>query len=206
MGTGFGWGTDEAQPARGGRSGATQQTTQVGAVFSSGGSYQPSPTHGREQVLHSEYSPPLSSAQFAAESGLQGGSPYGDRDNTRGFGDTGHSCIRLHAPAGGGNAMGNGFGWGDEPAVPLSARSGRSQDAYASHMAAQNAGPGQMTSASMGFQVGSQVRYKQIGKAGIESMAVIVAIEPAASRKDNYRVQFQDGSERNTSQDRLTPT
>jgi len=39
----------------------------------------------------------------------------------------------------------------------------------------------------------------------VQSLAVIVAIENPLSRKDNYRIQFQDGSERNTSQDRLTP-
>jgi hypothetical protein len=48
-----------------------------------------------------------------------------------------------------------------------------------------------------------QVIYTQIGKAKLESLAVIVAIEPAATRKDNYRIQFEDGRERNTSEDRL---
>lgn len=38
-----------------------------------------------------------------------------------------------------------------------------------------------------------------------QSLAVIVGIDNPLSRKDNYRIQFQDGSERNTSQDRITP-
>ena len=46
--------------------------------------------------------------------------------------------------------------------------------------------------------------YKQIGKAGIQSAAVIVEIEPAAARRDNYRIRFEDGRERNTTIDRLS--
>ena len=53
------------------------------------------------------------------------------------------------------------------------------------------------------MSVAVQVIYTQIGKAKLESLAVIVAIEPAATRKDNYRIQFEDGRERNTSEDRL---
>ena len=46
--------------------------------------------------------------------------------------------------------------------------------------------------------------YKQVGKAGIQSAAVIVEIEPAAERRDNYRIRFEDGRERNTTIDRLS--
>jgi hypothetical protein len=39
----------------------------------------------------------------------------------------------------------------------------------------------------------------------LQSLAVIVGIDNPLARKDNYRIQFQDGSERNTSQDRISP-
>ena len=41
------------------------------------------------------------------------------------------------------------------------------------------------------------------GKAGTESLAVIVDIEAVGSRKDNYRIRFEDGRERNVSEDKL---
>lgn len=99
--------------------------------------------------------------------------------------------------------MGSSFGWGEENQAP--ATPNRPKDAYAEHMLAQ-AGSGVSPSASsQQFAVGSQVVYTQIGKAKLESLAVIVGIEPAATRKDNYRIQFEDGRERNTSEDRLAP-
>lgn len=121
---------------------------------------------------------------------------------SRGFGDTGGSSIRLHASPGGSNAMGSGFSWSDEPVGPKERR--RSADAYAEYMTEQKGMGLPQTARSMELQVGSQVIYKQIGKAGIESVAVIVEIEPATSRKDNYRIRFEDGRERNTSQDRIS--
>lgn len=60
------------------------------------------------------------------------------------------------------------------------------------------------TAFSRQLQVGSHVTYKQVGKAGIQSAAVIVEIEPAAARRDNYRIRFEDGRERNTTIDRLS--
>ena len=100
MGTGFSWGAEDPAPSRGRRAqvggGGVSQTSQAGSVYSGGGAYQSSPSYGREQAPQSEYSPPMSSAQYAAETGLQSSSPYGkDRENTKGFGDTGNSCIRF---------------------------------------------------------------------------------------------------------------
>ena len=120
---------------------------------------------------------------------------------SRGFGDTGGSSIRLRASPGGGNAMGSGFSWSDEPA-PKDRR--RSADTYVEYMSEQKGSGLPQTARSMELQVGSQVIYKQMGKAGIESVAVIVEVENAAVRKDNYRIRFEDGRERNTSQDRIT--
>jgi len=137
-----------AAPARGGRAGVQQETLQSGAVYSSGVSY------GRAQALPSEYSPQMSSAQWAAEGGLQAE----ERTPTSGFGDSGSSCVRLHAPAGGRNAMGTGFSWGEEPVSPRSAR-GKAQLPQ--------------TAVSQSLGVGSQVVYKQIGKAGIEVPACV---------------------------------
>jgi len=145
-------------PARGGRAGMQQHTQQAGAVYSAQ-SY-------REQAPQSEYSPPMSSAQWAAESGLQAE----ERTPTKGFGDTGSSCIRLHAPAGGRNAMGTGFSWGDDGAAPAPSP-GRGRDAYAEHMRNNSHAQPPQTAASQRFGVGSQVIYKQIGKAGIEVRA-----------------------------------
>jgi len=97
--------------------------------------------------------------------------------------------------------MGSGFSWSDEPALKDRRRSA---DTYAEYMSEQKGSGLPQTARSMELQVGSQVIYKQMGKAGIESVAVIVEVENAAVRKDNYRIRFEDGRERNTSQDRIT--
>jgi len=192
----IGWGAEPAPR----RVAAAQLQSSQGPVYSAGGAYQPAPAYGREHAP-SDYAPPVSSAQHAAEKGLQPASPAYDN---RGFGDSGASSVRVRAPAGGRNSMGSGFGWSDEAPVEPNTP-GRAKDAYAEHMHSQKGDGPPATAASMSFGVGSQVIYRQIGKAGIESIAVIVHIEPAASRKDNIRIQFQDGRERNTTEDRLTP-
>ena len=112
-----------------------------------------------------------------------------------GFGDTGSSSIRLSGARG--NAMGSSYGW-DSPQAQTPSRSSPNR----------NLDPrsGVQTASSSKLGVGSSVVYKQMGKAGTESMAVIVDIEPVGSRKDNYRIRFEDGSERNTSEDKLTAT
>ena len=65
------------------------------------------------------------------------------------------------------------------------AATGRSQDAYARHMDSQGGGGGgaPQTAASMQLGMGAPVIYKQIGKAGLESMAVVIEIASPASRK-----------------------
>lgn len=101
----------------------------------------------------------------------------------RGFGDTGSSSIRLHAPSGGANSMGTSFGW-DEPQLARPA------------LAA-------VASSSSTLAVGTRVIYTQMGKAHTELDAEIVEIEPVGGRKDNIRIRFADGRERNTSADKL---
>lgn len=158
----------------------SQQTTQTGSsVYSGGGAYQSNQGYAREQAPQSQYAPQLSSAQYAAETGLQKGvaSPP-----SKGFGDSGRACIRLDS-ANRTNAMGNGFGWEDQSHAPRSMQATH-EDAYARHLQSQgDAGTPPHTTASLSLSVGAMVTYKQIGKAGIESQAVIVDILPAASRK-----------------------
>jgi len=145
-----------------------------------------------------QYSPPPPQQQQMAppqnmDSFTKG---FGDMGSSasQGFGDTGSSSIRLHAKSGGGNSMGSGFGWDQPESVAHSAPPIRSQESRA----------GVQTSSSMSLVVGAQVSYRQMGKAGTETLAVIVDIEPVGSRKDNYRIRFEDGRERNTGEDKLT--
>jgi hypothetical protein len=202
MGTSFSWGADvEPMPSRGGGCARPGPPADVGQVGGGGWTYQ----SGREPPQEVAFLQ-RSTAQIAAEAGLNAAPSYGASPNamaTRGFGDTGSSSVRLHAPAGGANAMGSSFGWGEENMAP--ATPSRPKDAYAEHMLAQAGAGVSQSASSQQFAVGSQVIYTQIGKAKLESLAVIVGIEPAATRKDNYRIQFEDGRERNTSEDRLVP-
>lgn len=181
MGSSFGWSAEE--PAAPRRSVAPQAAYQSPIKMAPAPQTYSSPQQQQQPQHFQQGSNPI-------------GSPYGDdRGNNGGFGDTGHSSIRLHAPSGGNNSMGTSFGWaGSEGAQARSSPPSRSQDSQA----------GVQTSSSMKLAIGSQVMYKQMGKAGTESAAVIVDIEPAGSRKDNYRIRFEDGRERNTGEDKLT--
>lgn len=183
MGTSFGWGDEPAAPvsSRAANNGYNESPIKMA----------PNPAHA--------YSSPQKQHQFEQSSSAIG-SPYGqDRANNAGFGDTGNSSIRLHAPSGGGNAMGTSFGWdgaagGGSPSVSTPSSRNQTRD---QPRAVQ-------TSSSMKLAVGTHVLYKQIGKSGVESPAVIIDIEPVGSRKDNYRIRFEDGRERNTGEDKLT--
>ncbi len=170
-----------AAPTRGGRAGIQQDTVQSGAVYSSGVSY------GRAQAPPSEYSPQMSSAQWAAEGGLQAE----ERTPTSGFGDSGSSCVRLHAPAGGRNAMGTGFSWGEDP---VSSRSAPGKDAYAEHMRNNSQVQLPQTAVSQSLGVGSQVVYKQIGKAGIEVPACVSCPVPPPLHASRERHGGQRGT------------
>eukprot|EP00277_Geminigera_cryophila_P008052 CAMPEP_0179433830 /NCGR_PEP_ID=MMETSP0799-20121207/18173_1 /TAXON_ID=46947 /ORGANISM="Geminigera cryophila, Strain CCMP2564" /LENGTH=275 /DNA_ID=CAMNT_0021212059 /DNA_START=237 /DNA_END=1064 /DNA_ORIENTATION=+ len=139
------------------------------------------------------YSSPQQQPQHFQQSSAAIGSPYGETQGNSGFGDTGHSSIRLHAPSGGNNSMGSSFGWDEGAQAPRSSPPSRMQEQA-----------GVQTSSSMKLAIGSQVMYKQMGKAGTESKAVVIDIEPVGSRKDNYRIRFEDGRERNTGEDKLT--
>uniref|UniRef100_A0A6U5Z1R8 Uncharacterized protein n=1 Tax=Guillardia theta TaxID=55529 RepID=A0A6U5Z1R8_GUITH len=116
-------------------------------------------------------------------------SPGEDR---KGFGDTGHSCVRLHAPAGGSNALGTSFAWAEPE--------GKAPPQPAEHVHKQSMPSAKVVSNVM--QVGSTVIYRQLGS-NAESVAQIVEIEPVGSRKDNYKIRFEDGRERNTTVDKL---
>eukprot|EP00918_Siedleckia_nematoides_P069791 GHVU01152178.1.p1 GENE.GHVU01152178.1~~GHVU01152178.1.p1 ORF type:complete len:325 (+),score=49.67 GHVU01152178.1:56-1030(+) len=113
-----------------------------------------------------------------------------------GFGDTGSSSIRMSGARG--NAMGSSYGWD----VPQGQTPSRSSPPSRNLEPRSNV----QTASSSKLGVGTSVVYKQMGKAGTESLAVIVDIEPVGSRKDNYRIRFEDGRERNTSEDKLTAT
>lgn len=166
MGTSFGWGPEEpSAPVGRGR-------TQAG-----NNGYTDSPIKMAPNAAQI-YSSPQKQHQFEQSSAAIS-SPYGqDRPNNQGFGDTGNSSIRLHAPSGGGNAMGTSFGWdgpggGGSPSV--STPSSRNQTRDQPRVGVQ-------TSSSMKLDVGTHVLYKQIGKSGVESPAVIIDIEPVGSR------------------------
>jgi hypothetical protein len=160
MGTSFGWGDEPAAPvSRAANNGYNESPIKMA----------PNPAHA--------YSSPQKQHQFEQSSSAIG-SPYGqDRANNAGFGDTGNSSIRLHAPSGGGNAMGTSFGWdgaagGGSPSVSTPSSRNQTRD---QPRAVQ-------TSSSMKLAVGTHVLYKQIGKSGVESPAVIIDIEPVGSR------------------------
>jgi hypothetical protein len=166
MGTSFSWGADEAPvpSRRGGRGLATvtatgqQPPADFGQVGSGGWSYagreQPHPGHMQDAPSHFS-----SSAHMSAEAGLKPAYQASGEDalGSRGFGDTGSSCVRLHAPAGGGNSMGNSFGWTDDNAAPPLTPT-RPKDAYAEHMRSQNGSGTPQSASSQNFGVGSQVR------------------------------------------------
>lgn len=157
MGTSFSWGADDApMPSRrGGRShGLPGELGQASSGGWTGAGQEPqTPTQDAFRQLSS-------SAHIAAEAGMTGMPSYDTSPNTlnaKGFGDTGSSCVRLHAPAGGANAMGSSFAWSEENVQPPPTPN-RPKDAYAEHMRAQNGSGLPQSASSQQFSVGSQVQ------------------------------------------------
>lgn len=106
--------------------------------------------------------------------------------------------------------MGTSFGWDSEPIHKSPASDSQTQQTHsisASTTPPTSASicppPAGVASSHSTLSVGTRVIYTQMGKARTELDAEVVEIEPEGSRKDNIRIRFLDGRERNTSADKL---
>jgi len=116
MGSSFGWGAEEpAAPVRGRATSVYVSPIKMAAAPQA-------------------YSSPQQQPQHFQQSSAAIGSPYGETQGNSGFGDTGHSSIRLHAPSGGNNSMGSSFGWDEGAQAPRSSPPSRMQVSFCSHL------------------------------------------------------------------------
>lgn len=106
--------------------------------------------------------------------------------------------------------MGTSFGWDSEPIHKSPALIKQTQEANSlapstipPTSASIRPPPAGVPASPSTLAVGTRVIYTQMGNARTELDAEVVEIEEVGSRRDNIRIRFMDGRERNTSADKL---